>query len=215
MTWYTKLFQDSSHVEKYHISCTFLHALQIRSPLPGCWRTKISHHAKPFFLPKLLLFPPNKGGTELLDKTSKFIYFSILPSKFAIHSFQEKWNDTIPANPNQDDIFWQSIYKIPFQCLRETKLQSFQFKILYRIIPCNQYLKQLRNKEHDCCDYCNDQDTIVHFLYNCQKVQSPWSQFCSWFERETQINLKVSPQEYLLGVTCNRHNVKVVNTLLL
>lgn len=119
------------------------------------------------------------------------------------------------ANANQTNFSWQSIYKTPFQSLRETKLQSFQFKILYRIIPCNCYLKQLRIKENDICNYCNTQDIIQHFLYDCPRVQSLWSQFCSWFNRETHIDLNVSPEEYLLGVTHSHYNLTVVNTLLL
>lgn len=46
-----------SHLElsdKYHVPCTFLQALQIRSALPGAWRAQITHPAKPFFLPKLV-----------------------------------------------------------------------------------------------------------------------------------------------------------------
>lgn len=90
-------------------------------------------------------------------------------------------------------------------------------KILYRIIPCNRFLKQICIKQNDSCDYCNsqDQDTIEHFLLYCPKVQALWSQFCSWFDREANIDLKVSPEEYLLGVLYTRHNVKVVNTLIL
>lgn len=60
-----------SHSEisvKYHITCTFLQALQIRSSLPGSWRTKITLPALPFFLPKLFLFPQDRDRTEFLDQ---------------------------------------------------------------------------------------------------------------------------------------------------
>lgn len=65
------------------------------------------------------------------------------------------------------------------------------------------------------CDYCNNQDTIIHFLYECPKVQNLWVQFSTWFETQTNVNLNVSPQEYMLGMVTNRNNVRVINTLIL
>lgn len=159
--------------------------------------------------------PSGKKLTDIVDKSSKSIYFSILPQKTSFHPSQEKWNNTFPSNPPTDDIQWQTIYKTPFQSLRETKLQSFQIKILYRIVPCNQYLQRLRIKGNDKCDYCNETDTLEHFLYYCAKVQTLWLQFRSWFERETHIHLDVSPKEYFFGVKHPSPNVKVINTLLL
>lgn len=210
-----RFLSHSEISERYHIPCTFLQALQIRSALPGGWRTQITRPAKPFFLPKLFLSLPNRDRTEFLEKSSKHIYFYILPQKISTHTSQDKWASAFPTSDFSNDTLWQSMYKLPFQCLRETKLQAFQFKILYRIIPCNQYLKQLRIIQSDSCNYCDGQDTIEHFLFNCPKVQNLWTHFCAWFDRETQIDLTVSLEEYLLGVTCSRHNIKVVNTLIL
>ncbi len=37
--------------------------------------------------------------------------------------------------------FGKSFLKQHFKCCRDTKIQSFQFRIIHRIIPCNQWLK--------------------------------------------------------------------------
>lgn len=155
--------------------------------------------------------PPHRGRTEFIDKSSKFIYFSILSPKTSAHPSQTKWNNKFPTDfTRQIESDWQPIYKTPFLALRETKLQSFQLKVLYRIIPCNHYLKTLRIRDSDSCSYCNDPDTIEHFLYDCPRVQQLWSQFRSWFDNETNIDITVSRKEFFLGVLSPRRNVKVI-----
>lgn len=58
---FPRFLPHSEISDRYHVPCTFLQALQIRSALPGAWRALLAHPAKPFFLPKLLLSPPPKG----------------------------------------------------------------------------------------------------------------------------------------------------------
>lgn len=207
-----------SHTElaqKYHITCTFLQTLQIRSALPGAWRKQISHHARPFFLPKLYLQFPSQPRMEILDKSSKFIYYAMLPCKTVSHPSQEKWNRSFPPDLPHSPQYWQSIYKTPYQCLRETKLQSFQLKILYRIIPCNHYLKNIRIRENDLCSYCNCTDSVEHFLFECIKVQQLWSNLSSWIHRELNLEFEVSPKQFFLGVTSPGGNAKVINSMIL
>ncbi len=38
------------------------------------------------------------------------------------------------------------IFKLPFHTVRDTKLQSFQFRLLHRIIPCNKWLNTIKIK---------------------------------------------------------------------
>ncbi len=35
---------------------------------------------------------------------------------------------------------WSDIFNLGYFCIRETKLQSLQFKIVHRIIPCKKWL---------------------------------------------------------------------------
>ncbi len=43
--------------------------------------------------------------------------------------------------------YWSfRIFEQPFKCYRVTKIQSFQFRIIHRIIPCNQWLKNVMIK---------------------------------------------------------------------
>ncbi len=57
-----------------------------------------------------------------------------------------KRGETYPDFNNADLKTWPRIFKLPFQVIRETKIQTFQYKILHRIISCNKWLFNIKIK---------------------------------------------------------------------
>ncbi len=60
-----------------------------------------------------------------------------------------------------------TIFKMPFICSRQTTIQIFQYKITHRILACNEWLNNIKIKICNTCSFCNDKDTISHFLLDC------------------------------------------------
>ena len=50
----------------------------------------------------------------------------------------------------------------------DTSIQYFQFKITHIILACNYNLKIWKIKPTDQCNYCEESDTIEHFLVECK-----------------------------------------------
>lgn len=101
-----------------------------------------------------------------------------------------------------------------YRATRETKLQSFHYKIIHRIIPCNVYLKKIRIKEW--CRHCDESDTIVHFLYSCKNVQPFWKAVSSWFRNANDLYLdKLTPAEFICGLPSSAHRATVINAITL
>ena len=42
----------------------------------------------------------------------------------------EKWKATLAL----ESVDWAEVHKLPFKCVKETKLQYFQYKLLHRIL---------------------------------------------------------------------------------
>ncbi len=63
-------------------------------------------------------------------------------------------------------------FEQPFKCCRDTNIQSFQFRIIHRIIPCNQWLKNVMIKKSEQCNYCGDTDDSCHFFYTVQRCMN-------------------------------------------
>lgn len=169
----------SSHTEltnRYQIRCTFLDALQIRLSIPLHWRSAITSNWQPCPDPPsttgIMVTLPGEDPRDLASFSSKAVYSAIILAKDHYGTAFYKWSEDSagPLKVN-DETEWTSICYSPFRSVRETKVQSLQYKILNRIIPCNSYLKQLRLKEDEACNFCNELDSVVHFLFLCPLVK--------------------------------------------
>ena len=78
---------------------------------------------------------------------------------------------------------WPDILKRPHQCLRVTKLQSLQFKIMHRIINYNTKLFDMKLKETPMCSYCDETDDIPHFFVHCDNVSDIWKELFIWWNQ--------------------------------
>ena len=78
-----------------------------------------------------------------------------------------------------DDI-WANIFKLPFNTIEETKIQSFQFKIIHRIINCNKKVFDMKLIDDPSCNYCNDVDDLKHFFIWCPQVFKFWQSLFVW-----------------------------------
>lgn len=111
--------------------------------------------------------------------------------------------------------YWATIYKSPYKAVRDSKLQTFFFKIVHRFVPCNRYLENIRMRADDRCSFCPSVDTIAHFLYLCPIVQTFWKEIGAWFDRETDLQLNFSPRIFLFGIPNTTPQTKVINFILL
>lgn len=70
-------------------------------------------------------------------------------------------------------------------------------------------------KETDICSYCDNVDSVEHFLYECTRVQQIWVQLVAWFRRQLNIDIDVSQDHFFLGLPSSCKNFRIVNSLIL
>ncbi len=79
---------------------------------------------------------------------------------------------------------------MPFITTRDTSIQSFQYEILHRILPYNEWLNNIKiNSEKTCC-YCNEIYTITHLLIECKRNKYFWKGWSRWWHSITGFNLR-------------------------
>ena len=93
---------------------------------------------------------------------------------------------------------FDQIYEIPFRCTQYTKYQSFQYKIIHRIIPSNHWLHKLKIKESAICTFCQREDTLMHFFILCPKTLLFWKSVYNWWN-----SLEVPEISYV-------HNIDII-----
>ena len=95
---------------------------------------------------------------------------------------------------------WKYIFKLPYIVTRETSLQSLQYKILNRYIPCYENLHRWGKEPSDKCLHCGQTDTIEHFLFSCPDLKVFWSTFNDWWYNIHSFSINLSTLDVIFGV---------------
>ena len=109
----------------------------------------------------------------------------------------ESWINIFPFMENYD---WERIYTIPFKYVREPYLQSFQYKIINRILNTNEKLEKWSIKPNNKCNFCQSVDTIEHHLFQCKNSKLIWDKLENWLLKNIQLKLNLKECEILFGI---------------
>ena len=82
----------------------------------------------------------------------------------------------------------------------ETNLQSLQYQIVNRYIPCYANLKLWGKENTDKCPLCNEVDTIEHFFFQCSSIKCIWTNMSTLFQITYDINTEMRGLDILLGI---------------
>ena len=184
-----------SHVEiqlKYNVKCNFLKLMQIRQSIPWSWRKmlqKCNVICKNDFDKEEIYLLINDRFREIHTLRCKDFYWALINMHNIIPSSVKKWQTIYPSFENCDPEIWKRIYRTSFEITRETKLQSFQYKLIHRTIPCNKWLCDIKVKDSNICTYCTETDNISHFFIDCEKVNIFWSSFFKWWNNASETTI--------------------------
>ena len=92
-----------------------------------------------------------------------------------------KWKECYPHFLEVDVNIWSNIFKQAFTITRETALQTFQYKIIHRLIVCQKKLWDMKLVDSPVCLYCNKIDDLRHFFIFCEKSNQFWNSFFNWW----------------------------------
>ena len=200
-----------SHTElcnKYNISCNFLEILQIRQSIPIHWRNMLSN---------VDLKKTTKKAVQINDKlvpvdrlSCKFYYWLLIYKKLRKPQCTIKWAEHFPLFKNVENSIWERIYEMPYKVTRETKLQSFQFRIIHRIIPCNKWLYNISIKSTSKCNFCNEEDDLLHYFLYCPVTKQFWKYFSNWWNRQTDICIGETLEEHMLFGYPGNSDIEIV-----
>ena len=70
-------------------------------------------------------------------------------------------------------------------------VQSLQFKIINRYIPCKENLYLWGKESSDKCGLCNEIDTIEHFFAQCSYNRVFWQGVSTLVQWALDINIKL------------------------
>ncbi len=88
-----------------------------------------------------------------LDKiTCADFYWHLIETKKHKPNNINKWCEVIQDFESANEKSWHRIFKLPFVVLRNAKIQTFLYKVLHRVIPCNKWLYNTKVKDSEICE---------------------------------------------------------------
>ncbi len=103
---------------------------------------------------------------------------------------------------------------MPFKTVRETKIQTIQYRIIHRIIPCNEWLHNIKIRDNNKCNFCPGIDTISHFFITCAKNKIFCKSWSTWWNSlsKTELSKCHNAEEcILLGFGGNEDFIDALN----
>jgi hypothetical protein len=145
-----------------------------------------------------------------MNLTNKDIYWTFVKDKQKKPKITQcNWND---LTISQDQ--WKEIFLVPNN-IRDTKIKTFQYKLLFNLIPCNLYLNRIQRHDTDKCDLCQLLDDPTHYMVKCEPVRLFWNSFKQWWNGWNDDQITLTKQEILVGVLGSKFKHRTLNACLL
>ena len=144
-----------------------------------------------------------KGPLINLSKISNIdTYFELLENIIKEPTAIAIWVDLFSF---LDKIQWENIFLNVNHMIKETYIQTFQYKILHRLTNCNYNLFKWKLKDSPYCNYCNIHiDTIEHHFYLFALCKHSWEQLGNYLTRtfkiENSLDLTICEVIFSIGL---------------
>ncbi len=123
-----------------------------------------------------------------------------------------KWTETFGLESVEE---LKKFFILPRAVTLDTKLLSFQYKLLYRCITTNTKLLLFNIRENDRCTFCNlNRETLSHLFWECHIVRTLWNNIIEWINEQLVVEVVPCLQHIILGVDLQGYH-SLINRILL
>ena len=196
---YSKSIMTFNQVKmKYDLSGgDYLRYYSIRSAIPIEWikRIETMYHSTKNEKYEFSVKPGYSVRSINLCNCKSSTFYNIMIDTYGESPVAVKrWNELYY------DIDWERSFTLAFRLLRDTKIQTLQYKILMRIFPCNSKLFRWKIVYSPRCNFCYEIDSIEHYLYECNLVRKFWSAFEKWWKHISDCYIHLATKDILFGI---------------
>lgn len=152
-------------------------------------------------------------------QSAKKIYMILESKKPKVYSCSDRWlkayegDEAFSPGPN-----WKLWHLLPYKISHEVQLQSFTYRIFYRVIPCRVYLTRLKVVSSESCLKCAERDDLFHFFFECPIVKDFWDSLATWLDgREgvRQFPDNLTEEEFMFGIINRKGDYSLINYIIL
>ena len=182
--------------EKYNCNFSIMEYNAIKDAIPVAWR-KLLKDSHPVNTSSTIMIKLHDKEVSLPLVSNKEVYWKFVFRKIEPATATFKWEALYP----HIEFDWPQIFTIPYIGIRETEMQSLQYKILNRFFPCNYALnKWYPLSQVASCDKCSEVDTLEHYFVECISLKYFWSSLFKWWNIATSTDIKLGVLDIIFGV---------------
>ena len=203
---------------KFPVKCNILRYQKLKLSIPKNWLQDIKSHAtlqSHNFIDsetkQSLINYQLYNEKSIMKCSTRVIYKCFIQKKAETPTALAKWENIFDIDHND----WKVIFELPYSCSRDTALQSFQYRIIQRIFPCNKWFHNLTVISSDLCNYCNMSDTIEHHLFYCKKIDKFWVNLQDWYNEATNEQISLTCKHVILGLYYDNLHFSCINYIIL
>jgi hypothetical protein len=197
---------------EYNFRCDFMQYNSLKDAIPKEWREKVKtmNVCKEMIESNEILYIElNNQNIPIIYTTNKEIYWKIIEKIQIPHVTKDKWEKELGIDAD----CWPYYFQIPL-IIRDTKIRSFQYKLIFNLIPCNLYLLKIGKSNTYNCNYCQEIDNISHYFYICENTNCFWDSFKNWWNRMEEDSIIIDKTTAILGIKCKGHKYDKLNACL-
>ena len=157
----------------------------------------------------------NNIWKQIETVTSRNIYIKTILGNIQPPTVIDTW---INIYPFLELIEWKNIFTLASKITSEPYLQSLQYKIINRILNCNDKLYKWKIAQTPLCNNnnCKVNDTLEHYLCSCEDSKRVWDGIENWLRDNLSIGYKLTECEILFGIPIsNTVDLDILNFLIL
>ena len=168
------------------------------------WCEFQTSHSKP---EKYALFPA---------ATKTFYWYYIETTICYSDSCCYLWAKDLKLDPDILGTEWEKILINTHTVLNASKLRTFQYKLINRVLIINLQRAKWDHSITDTCSFCFQQkETVTHIMINCNEVTKLWKALKNWINRYFAIDVQeFTPRTIIFNGYEGPHS-KLINTLIL
>jgi hypothetical protein len=198
---------------KYQIQCDIMKYNTLKEVIPSEWRKTLKTMKIPasaISSQETITLKINKQIKLLENLTNKDIYWVFINDKQKKPKITEsRWNK---LDITQEE--WKEIFTLP-SIIRDTKIKSFQYKLLFNLLPCNLYLQRIKRSDTDLCGTCHQLDDTAHYLVECEPVRIFWNSFNAWWNGWNDEHITLNKQYILAGILGSKTKNRLLNACII
>ena len=100
---------------------------------------------------------------------------------------------------------WHKVYSLLYRISIDSNSRMFQYKLLFKFLPCNKTLCLWGLIDSPICSLCKEEEeSVVHLFWNCHITANFWALVDDWFFNITDIHLHINARNIIFGNLSDR-----------